>query len=163
MKQIFIFLFCIMALCANAQTPVAKTIHKKALKTDVVTTGTMTVRKPDYICIATDGGKDLLIMDGTRFTMTMGGKKHTTDSRKNEQFATFHSVLKAVLCGDPIPQNNEVAVSANSSEKVIVITPKGKKRQLFTSFVLVIDAKTSAFHTLRMNGRNESYTEYKFK
>lgn len=152
-----------LAVTANAQT-VTKTSHKKAVKTDVVTTGTMTVRKPDYICISTDNDKDQLIMDGTQFTMTMGGKKHTTDSRKNAQFATFQSVLTAVINGQPIPAGDDLAVTTQGGRKTITITPDGKKRrQLFTSFVLVIDAKTSAFKVLRMNGRNEDYTEYVFK
>lgn len=152
-----------LAVTANAQT-VTKTSHKKAVKTDVVTTGTMTVRKPDYICISTDNDKDQLIMDGTQFTMTMGGKKHTTDSRKNAQFATFQSVLTAVINGQPIPTGDDLAVTTQGGRKTITITPDGKKRrQPFTSFVLVIDAKTSAFKVLRMNGRNEDYTEYVFK
>lgn len=163
MKKILLFLLCMLAVTANAQT-VTKTSHKKAVKTDVVTTGTMTVRKPDYICISTDNDKDQLIMDGTQFTMTMGGKKHTTDSRKNAQFATFQSVLTAVINGQPIPTGDDLAVTTQGGRKTITITPDGKKRrQLFTSFVLVIDAKTSAFKVLRMNGRNEDYTEYVFK
>ncbi len=163
MKKILLFLLCMLAVTANAQT-VTKTSHKKAVKTDVVTTGTMTVRKPDYICISTDNDKDQLIMDGTQFTMTMGGKKHTTDSRKNAQFATFQSVLTAVINGQPIPAGDDLAVTTQGGRKTITITPDGKKRrQLFTSFVLVIDAKTSAFKVLRMNGRNEDYTEYVFK
>ena len=85
-----------LAMTVSAQT-VTKTSHKKAVKTDVVTTGTLTIRKPDYICISTDGDKDQLIMDGTRFTMTAGGRQHVTDSQKNPQFATFHMVLKAVI------------------------------------------------------------------
>lgn len=163
MKKVLLFFFCLLTLQASAQS-VIKTTHKKAVKADVVTTGTLTVRKPDYICISTDGGKDQLIMDGTQFTMTMGGKKHTTDSRKNAQFATFHDVLKAVINSQPIPANDELTVSTQNGQKTITITPAGKKkRQLFTSFVLVIDAKTSAFRTLRMNGRKEDYTEYQFK
>ena len=163
MKKILLFLLCMLAVTANAQT-VTKTSHKKAVKTDVVTTGTMTVRKPDYSCISTDNDKDQLIMDGTQFTMTMGGKKHTTDSRKNAQFATFQSVLTAVINGQPIPAGDDLAVTTQGGRKTITITPDGKKRrQLFTSFVLVIDAKTSAFKVLRMNGRNEDYTEYVFK
>ena len=103
MRQLLISLFCMLAMSVSAQS-VTKTSHKKAVKTDVVTTGTLTIRKPDYICISTDGDKDQLIMDGTQFTMTMGGRKHVTDSKKNPQFATFHAGLKAVINQQPIPQ-----------------------------------------------------------
>ena len=147
---------------AGAQT-VTRTHHRAAIAKDAVTTGTMTIRKPDYISISTDQGREQLIMDGTRFTITLGGKEHTTDSKKNPQFATFHSVLTAIINGKSIPQSSEVAVVTKGGRTAITVTPAGKKkRQLFTSFALTIDAKTKAFCTLRMNGRGEDYIEYKF-
>lgn len=165
MKHILILLLCMLTW--HVDTPaqsVTKTSHRTALKNDVQTTGTMTVRKPDYICIATDGGKDLLMMDGTTFTMTMGGKKHVTDSRKNPQFTTFHTVLKAIINGQPVPQGDDTSVTSAMGRTTIVIQPTGKKkRQLFTSFVLTIDNKTKSICTLRMNGRRGDYTEYSFK
>ena len=161
MRKIVLFLLCLVAFTCNAQT-VTKTTHKKAVKTDVVTTGTMTVRKPSYICISTDNGRDQLIMDGTKFTMTMGKKKHVTDSQRNPMFATFKSVLQAVINGQPIPAGEDLTVTTKDGLKTITITPTGKKRQMFTSFVLVIDAKTSAFRKLRMNDRSGGYTEYTF-
>jgi len=163
MKQILTIIFCLLTTFASAQN-VTKTTHRKALKNDAVTTGTVTIRKPDYICISTDNGADQLIMDGTEFTMTMGKRKHTTDSRKNAQFATFQLVLHAVINNQPIPESDDLTVTTKGSRRIINITPNGKKkkRQLFSSFVLEIDAKTSAFRTLRMNGRGEDYTEYTF-
>ena len=147
----------------GAQT-VTRTQHRAAIAKDAVTTGTMTIRKPDYICITTDQGREQLIMDGTKFTITLGGKKHTTDSKKNAQFATFHSVLTALINGQPIPQNDELSVTAKGNKTAITVTPVGKKkRQLFTSFALTVNTKTKAFYTLRMNGRGEDYIEYDFK
>lgn len=163
MKKILVIVFALFALCANAQQSVTKTSHSKAVKTDVVATGDVTIRKPEYICISTDGGKDQLIMDGTKFTMTQKGKKHVTDSKSNPQFATFHAVLKAVINRQAIPTGNDITTTTKGSEQTITITPSAQKRQMFTSFVLVIDNKTSAMKRLRMNGRNESYTEYTFK
>ena len=163
MKQLFVIVFALFALCANAQQSVTKVSHSKAVKTDVVATGDVTIRKPEYICISTDGGKDQLIMDGTKFTMTQKGKKHVTDSKSNPQFATFHAVLKAVINRQAIPTSNDITTTTKGSEQTITITPSAQKRQMFTSFVLVIDSKTSAMKRLRMNGRNESYTEYTFK
>ena len=163
MKKLLFTLFCmLMTLGAQAQT-VTKVTHKKALKTDVVTTGTLTIRKPSYVCISTDADKDQLIMDGTQFTMTLGGKKHVTDSRKNPQFATFQSVLTAVINGKPVPASDDMTVTTKNGQQTITITPTGKKRQMFTSFVLIVDAKTSAFRVLRMNDRSGGYMEYTFK
>lgn len=164
MKHIIIcILFCLLACYAKAQTPVTKVSHSKAVKTDVVTTGDVTIRKPDYICISTDGGKDQLIMDGTKFTMTTKGKKHVTDSKTNALFATFQRVLHAVINGQPIPTGDDLTIQKSEGMQTITITPSGQKRQLFTSFVLVVDSKTSAMKQLRMNGRGESYTIYTFK
>ena len=162
MKKLLLIMFCMLACFAQAQQ-VTKTVHKKAVKTDVVTTGSMTIRKPDYICISTDNDRDLLMMDGTKFTITIGSKRHTTDSRNNPQFTTFHEVLTAVINGQPIPQSDDMTITTKNGQKTITITPVGKKRQLFSSFVLVLDAKTSAVVQLRMNERGENYINYDFK
>ena len=140
-----------------------RTRHQAALTTDAVTTGTLTIRKPNYICITTDGGREQLLMDGTQFTMTMGGKKHVTDSRQNAQFATFQKVLNAVINGQPVPQSEDMTIVTKNGLQTITITPTAKKRQMFTSFVLVVDAKTSAFRQLRMNERAGNYVNYDFK
>ncbi|MBR6867686.1 MAG: outer-membrane lipoprotein carrier protein LolA [Prevotella sp.] len=162
MKHLLLLLCCLFALSLQAQT-VTKVSHSKAVKTDVVTTGEMTIRQPDYICISTDGGKDQLIMDGTKFTMTMKGKKHTTDSKTNALFATFQKVLHAVINRQSIPTGDDLTIQKSDGLQTINITPPAQKRQMFTSFVLVVDSKTSAMKRLRMNGRGESYTEYTFK
>ena len=154
--------FTLLFSPAEAQN-VTRTRHKAALTIDDVTKGTLTIRKPDYICITTDGGRDQLLMDGTRFTMTMGGKKHVTDSKSNAQFATFQKVLHAVINGQPIPECDDLTVATKNGLNTLTITPTGKKRQMFTSFMLVIDAKTSAFRQLRMNERAGNYINYDFK
>ena len=140
-----------------------RTRHQAALTTDAVTTGTLTIRKPDYICISTDGGRDQLLMEGTKFTMTMGGKKHVTDSRRNAQFATFQKVLNAVINGQPVTKGEDMTIATKNGLQTITITPAAKKRQMFTSFVLVVDAKTSDFRQLRMNERGGNYVNYDFK
>jgi hypothetical protein len=147
---------------AEAQT-VTRTRHQAALTTDAVTTGTLTIRKPAYICISTDGGREQLLMDGTQFTMITGGKKHVTDSKKNAQFATFQKVLNAVIDGQPVTKGEDMTIATKNGLQTITITPTGKKRQMFTSFILVIDAKTSALHQLRMNERAGNYVNYEFK
>ena len=165
MKHLTGLLFIIFSLFfspVEAQT-VTRTRHQAALTTDAVSTGTLTIRKPDYICISTDGGRDQLLMDGTQFTMTMGGKKHVTDSKRNAQFATFQRVLHAVINGQPVPACDDLTVVTKNGQQTLTITPPAKKRQLFTSFVLVIDAKTSAFRQLCMNERGGNYIRYDFK
>ena len=92
--------------------------------------------------------------------MTMGKRKQTTDSRKNAQFATFQKVLTAVINGQPVPTCEDMTSVTKNGRQTLTITPQGKKRKLFTSFVLVVDAKTTAMKTLRMNDRSGGYTEY---
>jgi len=166
MKHLTTLLFVVFTLCCvtmGAQN-VTRTRHQAALTTDVVTTGTLTIRKPDYICISTDGGRDQLLMDGTKFTMTMGGKLHETNSQQNPQFDTFQKVLHAVINAQPIPECEDLTVETKNGQRTITITPSTKKkRQMFTSFVLVIDEKTSAFRQLRMNERADNYINYDFK
>ena len=166
MKRLILLLSIIisyLSVCpAEAQT-VTRTRHQAALTTDAVTTGALTIRKPDYICISTDGGREQLQMDGTKFTMTTGGKKHVTDSRKNAQFATFQKVLNAVINGQPVPKGEDMTIATKNGLQTITITPTGKKRQMFTSFILVVDAKTSALHQLRRNERAGNYVNYEFK
>ncbi len=162
MKKLLLLMFCMLACFAQAQQ-VTKTVHKKAVKTDVVTTGTMTIRKPDYICITTDNDRDLLMMDATKFTITIGGKRHTTDRRNNPQFTTFHDVLTAVINGQPIPQTDDMSITTKNGQKTFTFTSVGKKRQLFTSFVLTLVIKTSANVHLRINARGEDHINYDFK
>ena len=154
---------CLLTLLPLSAQSVTRTRHQAAVTADAVTTGTLTVRKPDYICISTDGGREQLVMDGTQFTMTTAGKKHVTNSRKNPQFATFQKVLTAVINGQQIPKCEDMTVASGNGLQTITITPAAKKRQLFTSFVLVIDAKTSAFRQLRMNERAGNYICYDFR
>lgn len=163
-KLILVLAFAFLQLSFAVAQTVVRTQHRAAVVQDVVTTGTMTIRKPSYICISTNQEREQLIMDGSKFTMTMGGKKHVTDSRKNAQFATFHEVLKAVIANKPIPESSEMSVSTKNGQKTIVITPVSKKkRQMFSSFELVIDEKTSAIKQLRMNERGGNYVNYVFK
>ena len=54
-----------------------RTRHQAALTTDAVSTGTLTIRKPDYICISTDEGRNQLQMGSTQ------GGKHTNGGLDN--------------------------------------------------------------------------------
>lgn len=164
MKKLFIVLsFIICGFSLSTAQNVTRTQHRAALTQDAVTTGIFTIRQPDYIGISTNGGREQLIMDGTKFTMTMGGKQHVTDSRRNAQFATFHAVLKAVINHQPIPSGDDLTVNTRNGQTTITITPTKKKRRLFSSFVLAIDAKTSAIRQLRMNEQGGNYINYEFK
>ncbi len=145
-----------------------KTTHKNALAKDAVDKGKLTMKKPNEVGIVVSDGKDQLLMKGSDFTMVVKGKKHTTSSQKNAQFATFQAVFEYILAGGEgdLSKYTDLNVKKQGSQLVITITPqaegkKAQRRMLFSSFVLTIDSKTSELKTLRMNER-AGYTEYSF-
>ena len=146
---------------------VTKTVHKKALASEKVTKGSFLV-KPQMVIISTNNGRDKLVMNGTKFTMTVAGRDHTTDSRKNKQFETFHTVLSSITSGGTPDITNlpEVSVQKAGTNLTITITPtadskKAQRRMMFQKIQLTIDAKTSDFRLLRLVERNGDYTDYK--
>jgi len=178
-------IICQMTLCvaqnADLQKAVAKykkvttvtaaatkTSHKDAIAKDVVTKGTLTMKKPADVTVSIDGGKDQLIMHGSEFTMVVKGKSHKTSSQKNPQFATFQAVFEYILKGgdSDLSKLNDLAISKQGNNIILTITPmadskKAQRRMLFSSFVLTIDKNTSELKALRMNERG-GYTEYTF-
>ena len=153
----------------SATAAATRTTHKAALAKDATAQGTLTMKQPATVEISIDGGKDALLMEGSTFTMTIKGKKHTTTSQQNSQFATFQKVFESILAGgaQDIASLKEVAVKKDGKQLVITITPeaadkKQQRRMMFTSFVLTIDAATSQLRSLRMNEKAGNYTEYSF-
>jgi outer membrane lipoprotein-sorting protein len=153
----------------TATAAATRITHKAALANDVTAQGTLTMKQPATVEISIDGGKDALLMEGSAFTMTVKGKKHTTSSQQNPQFATFQKVFESILAGgsQDIATLKEVTVKKDGKQLVITITPeaadkKQQRRMMFTSFVLTIDAATSQLRSLRMNEKAGNYTEYTF-
>ena len=153
----------------QAAANVTKKQHKKSLKKDIVTTGGAFIMRPDMISISTNEGLDKLVMKGTKFTMTVNGKEHTTDSRKNPQFAAFHDVLTSIINGGTtdITKRSDVSIQKTGTSLSISVIPtagndKKKKRVMFSKFVLVIDMNTSAMKLLRMVERDGNFTDYEF-
>ena len=147
---------------------VTKTVHKKAITKDAVDKGTLTMNQPAEVCISCNEGKDQLIMQGSQFTMIIKGRKHTTNSQTNPQFASFQTVFESILAGGDkdISKLTDLTMTKQNGLLILTITPQAKskkaaRRMLFSSFVLTIDTRTSELRTLRMNDR-AGYTEYTF-
>jgi len=145
-----------------------KTVHKNAVAKDVVTKGTLLMKAPSEVNISMEGGKDQLLMEGSTFTMVVKGKKHTTSSKTNAQFASFQTVFESILSGGAkdISKLEDLTIRKEGNTLVLTIAPKAAskkaaRRMLFSSFVLMIDAKTSELKALKMNER-AGYTEYIF-
>jgi outer membrane lipoprotein-sorting protein len=153
----------------NVTAVATKITHKAALAKDETTKGKLTMKQPSEVGISMEGGKDALLMQGSTFTMTVKGKKHTTDSQKNRQFATFQAVFESILSGGAkdISKFSDLSITKQGSNLILTITPeaaskKEARRMMFTSFTLTIDTKTSELRSLRMNEKAGNYTEYKF-
>lgn len=145
-----------------------KTSHKNAVADDAVSKGTLLMKAPAEVSITMEGGKDQLLMQGSTFTMTVKGKKHTTSSEKNTQFRSFQTVFESILSGGAkdISKLGDLTTSKHGNTLQLTITPqadskKAARRMMFSSFVLTIDTKTSELKSLRMNERG-GYTEYRF-
>ena len=142
--------------------------HNKALTKDKTAKGTFWMKKKDKVCISVNDGKDKLIMNGSTFTMKLNGRKHTTSSKTNQQFATFQTVFESIINGGETNVANlqGVDVKQSGNTLTVTITPtvntKQQKRMMFSSFVLEINAKTSALESLRMNEKRGGYTVYTF-
>lgn len=154
----------VSTVTANA----TKTSHKDAIAQDVVTKGKLTMKRPSEVGIVIEGGKDQLLMQGSTFTMMVKGKKHTTSSERNKQFASFQTVFESILSGGAkdISKLGDLTTVKKGQQLVLTITPKAEtkkeaRRMMFSSFVLTIDCKTSELKSLRMNERG-GYTEYTF-
>lgn len=147
---------------------VTKTDVKKVVAKSDVSEGTLVMKRPSEVSITTGGGSDQLLMQGSKFTMTVKGKKHTTNSETNAQFRTFQTVFESILAGGnkDISQLGDLSVTRRGATLLLTITPqaeskKAARRMLFTSFQLTIDTKTSELRSLRMNGK-AGYQEYLF-
>lgn len=142
--------------------------HKAAVSKDDKATGKMVIASPDKMNISVADGKEQLDMNGDDFTMVIRGREHKTNSKKNNQFVAFQSVLTAIIKGDGTGLSEVPGVELSQSGNIITIhmdptvgEPK-KKRMMFSSFVITLDAKKGEILTLRMNGRGKNYTEYSF-
>ena len=152
----------------NVTATATKTTHKNAVAKDVVDKGTLVMKAPSEVSITMEGGQDQLLMQGSTFTMTVKGKKHTTSSQKNSQFLSFQAVFESILAGGTkdISKLTDLQTTKQGNTLTLTITPQAEskeaaKRMMFSSFVLTIDTKTSELKTLRMNDR-AGYTEYSF-
>lgn len=150
---------------------VIRTSHHVAIADDVVTKGYFYFKKPNKTCMIFNEGKDVLLMDNAVFTMINDGKKSIARGATHKQFEALLAVCKNIIAGknDNIDINElaDVQITKQGDIHTLVITPvvtdaKAKRRMMFTSFVLTIDAESSNFKSLRMNRKGNNYTQYDF-
>ena len=108
-----------------------KTTHRQAVAKDAVTKGQLTMKRPSTVSIVMEGGKDQLLMQGSTFTMVVKGKKHTTSSEKNVQFASFQTVFESILSGGAkdISKLGDLTINKEGNALVLTITPKAEDKK----------------------------------
>lgn len=185
-KTLLLLLSCLMSISMMAQTSDLKkavaryrnassveatavyTRHNAAVSKGKSSKGTLKMRQPGYVAISVDGGKNQLIMNGSTFTMVMRGKKHTTSSKTNAQFATFQQVLEYIVSGGKqgnLSSLKDLNISKSGNLVTLSITPaktKKQRRQMFTGYVMTIDERTSELKSLVMKQKGKNYIQYNF-
>lgn len=149
------------AKTATAKATMVK--HNKAMTKNKTYSGSLYMKNPDKVAISCDNGKEQLVMNGSTFTMVVGGKKRVASAKTAAQFAAFKAVLQSVLNGGKtdITKVQGVKVETEGGNVVVTMTPTKEKRMMFTSFVLTINRKTSALEALTLNSKR-GYTKYTF-
>lgn len=189
MKRTLFFLFSIIIACnlyaqqadlqkavsiyknhASITAQVTRSKHKAAVKKDVTDHGSLSMKRPDKVAITVNGGKDQLIMNGSTFTLINNKRKRVTSSKTNPQFVSFQYVFEYILSGGEkggLNQLKDLTIKKSGTNFVLTITSqattkKQKRRMMFTSFVLTLNARSGELKSLRMNQKGGNYTEYTF-
>lgn len=154
----------------NSLTAVAtQTTHKAASNKDNVTKGTFYFKAPSKMTFSMNKGKDRLTMNGTKFTMAKSGISSSISNESKEQWIAFMRMFTCLANGGQTYADFAKVATIESSAKGSVITvtvtpkvsdPKAKKKLMFTSFVLVADAKSNELKSVRLNQKAGNYTEY---
>lgn len=146
-----------------------RTKHNAAVADDAVVKGEFYFKNPDKMCMIFNDGKDMLLMDGSVFTMVNNGKKSIAKGETARQFESLQVVFKHLMSGkesdNTINELADVEITKQNHMCVVTVTPvvsdaKAKRRLMFTSFVLTIDTQSSEFKSLRMNEKGQNYTQY---
>lgn len=158
----------------NMQTltaDVTMTKHNTMVTKDVTSQGKFYFKKPSKLCMTFNAGQDMLLMDGQVFTMVNDGKKQSVNGGGNSQFEALKTLMQSFSAG----QETEIDLSEIADvdmEKAgdlitmtitpIVTDPKQKRKMMFSSFIVKLDAKKSELKSIRLNEKGQNYTQYDF-
>ena len=151
------------------QADVTVTKHNTMVTKDVVNKGKFYYKKPQRMCLT--AGTDMLLMDGDQFTMVMDGKKQSMSGKGNSQMEALKTLMQNFSAGQESDIDlSEIAdVDMEKAGDVMTLTitpivtdPKQKRKQLFQSFVVVIDQKKAELKSVRLNEKGKNYTQYDF-
>ena len=169
-KNTILLIFCIF-LCIDIQAQnintasakVIKTEHNELLTNDTTTDGYFYYKYPDKMCIRLNNMKDMLLMDGSTYTLMENGEKSIAKGKIMELFNVLQNVLQNIICNNPMADVTLCeAAQIDKNGNTITITPKintkNRRRIIFTSFVIEFD--NNSLKSIRMNKTGENYTQY---
>ncbi len=166
MKKLLIFCLVAVMMAAtgyaevNTMTAgVVMTTHKAAVAKSEKDKGYLYFKRPGKFCLSVNGGKSAMIMNGNTYTMVRGKHKSVAKGETAAYFKTLQTVLNTVITGGHIG-SLESLPGVTVSGSTITIVPTGKKKQMFSSFVVALSGKQ--LQSLKMNGKGKNYTLYTF-
>ena len=159
----------------NVSTLVAQvkmTRHNAALTQDVVSKGYFYYKKPHTESMVFKTTKDMLLAEGSTYTMVKGGKRRVTKANGtgNNPFEVLRDVFANLFVADGNAQLTHMAtvkLQKQGNTCTMTILPhasnnKAKRRMMYTSCVVHIDMKTAEIRTLCIYEKAGNYTQYDF-
>lgn len=159
----------------NATTVTANvtmTRHNAALTQDAVTKGYFYYKKPNTESMVFKITKDMLLADGTVYTMVKSGKKRSVKANNtgNNPFEVLRDILTRLFTADANAKLTNMAtvqMKKQGTTCTVTVTPsttdkKALRRFMYTSCVMTIDMKQAEIRSLRINEKAGNYTQYDF-
>lgn len=159
----------------NATTVTANvtmTRHNAALTQDAVTKGYFYYKKPNTESMVFKTTKDMLLADGTVYTMVKSGKKRSIKANNtgNNPFEVLRDILTRLFTADANAKLTSMAtvqMKKQGTTCTVTVTPsttdkKALRRFMYTSCVMTIDMKQAEIRSLRINEKAGNYTQYDF-
>ncbi len=151
---------------------VTMTRHNAALTQDAVTKGYFYYKKPNTESMVFKITKDMLLADGTVYTMVKSGKKRSVKANNtgNNPFEVLRDILTRLFTADANAKLTSMAtvqMKKQGTTCTVTVTPsttdkKALRRFMYTSCVMTIDMKQAEIRSLRINEKAGNYTQYDF-
>ncbi len=148
------------------------TRHNVALTNDVVTKGHYYWKRPNSQSMVFTDSKEMLLAVGNSYTMVKGGKQRTIKAKGmgNNPFEILSDIYTHLQSADgngSLTTQANVSVTKQGASYLLTVTPKttdakARRRLMFTSLVITVDAKTGNMSRLLIHERGGNYSQYDF-
>lgn len=131
-KNIVLLTICIF-LCIGVKAQDINTVSAKVIRTehnalltkDTTADGYFYYKYPDKMCIRLNDKKDMLLMDGSTYTLMEDGEKSIAKGKIMELFNVLQNVLQNIISNNPMADVTLCEVAQiDKNGNTITITPK---------------------------------------